>query len=132
MFTVSKWDVTDEAITSRVELQARPWNAYHGIRHCGHPRVAESVVALFPSLPARNGSQNAVDGEMYHMEWQLIETAPKDGTWVLAFESPNMRVVRWGSVGVHLFSGRSGDERWNDGEYDFAPTHWMPLPEPPK
>lgn len=62
-------------------------------------------------------------------EWQPIETAPKDGKWVLITEDSGtwMEVARW------------YDDCWcsypqtmfgvMDGE---APaSHWMPLPEPP-
>ena len=71
-------------------------------------------------------------------QWQPIETAPKDDTMLLLW-----------SMGIHLGSwrvddGYSGDEEpsWFDNSYDsfttgysaspLNPTHWMPLPEPPK
>ena len=62
--------------------------------------------------------------------WQSIETAPKDGTHILAFiperELDLIYVVKW-------LSGRANHWEEADGEqfaiYD--PTHWMPLPEPP-
>ena len=77
------------------------------------------------------------------MGWQPIETAPKDGTWVLLTggtvdgswdgDTAPMVVVGqylppWGSEAIWHFA-------WYDngyyGEYS-NPTHWMPLPEPPK
>lgn len=66
-------------------------------------------------------------------EWQPIETAPKDGTAFLAFEpSEDDDPPR---IGVCYIS-TSGDliENVSAGfadDYSFAPTHWMPLPEPP-
>lgn len=54
--------------------------------------------------------------------WRPIETAPKDGTEVLIWDS-HMRVRR---IGFYDFG-------WYDQEGRIAcPTHWMPLPEPPK
>jgi hypothetical protein len=61
--------------------------------------------------------------------WQLIETAPKDGTRILAWDGLCMMVLWWGSGGWY-------DAQWVtvhlDNNRPFAPTHWMPLPEPPK
>lgn len=61
------------------------------------------------------------------MEWQPIETAPRDGTPVLAATSRS-QYVAWNN-------GRS--DMWvfvDDGRgnsFFFRPTHWMPLPPPP-
>lgn len=81
------------------------------------------------------------------MDWQPIETAPKDGTVVLIYQGKEecccatakyvdtshkeLEVV--GQKGKKVISEwveyTSG--YWDaDGFYD--PTHWMPLPEPPK
>jgi hypothetical protein len=72
------------------------------------------------------------------MEWQPIETAPKDGTWILVTGGdigynwdgdtiPAVTTAQW-----HY---KSWQMAWFDsgclGEYD-NPTHWMPLPQPPK
>ena len=59
------------------------------------------------------------------MEWQPIETAPKDGTRVLVHE-PGMEpeIAHW-SGGV-WWIGQSDDFQFPGGI-----THWMPLPEPP-
>jgi len=77
--------------------------------------------------------------------WQPIETAPKDGTWVL-LRSGDIDYGWDGDtkppavVGQYVVSEdpeeASGGWQfaWYDsgvyGEYD-NPTHWMPLPAPP-
>jgi hypothetical protein len=69
------------------------------------------------------------------MEWQKIETAPKDGTPFLATDGrffevlnqpPGCELGVWQQLkpGTRLWSGAS--VRHTD------PTHWMPLPPPPK
>lgn len=74
---------------------------------------------------------------MSEKEWQSIETAPKDGTPILVARQHK------------AFGWVRGWARWEDvrgisgwisrgffpipGELGLAhPTHWMPLPEPPK
>lgn len=67
------------------------------------------------------------------MEWQPIETAPKDGTHILGYADTveEMAVINCLPT-------------WHDDEWSlsvsckpasdnyFRPTHWMPLPKPPK
>ena len=66
-------------------------------------------------------------------EWQPIETAPKDGTTVLLF-SPGYG--RW--LGSHTgkpvwYCSKIGDRDIPPPKSEISkPTHWMPLPEPPK
>lgn len=64
------------------------------------------------------------------MTWQPIETAPKDGTEILACTEgfpESHRIVHWYSD-----AGCWWD---HDGLFDYPDdpwlTHWMPLPEPP-
>jgi hypothetical protein len=63
------------------------------------------------------------------MEWQPIETAPKDGTDVLLWvpDGTYFSLMMTGS-----YEGE--DMGWCDnarGSPGFDPTHWMPLPPPP-
>ena len=64
-------------------------------------------------------------------EWQPIETAPKDGSKILAHMRDNddlgpliliwhdeRWIVSWDNTDI--------TEHWGD-----IPTHWMPLPSPP-
>lgn len=57
--------------------------------------------------------------------WQPIETAPKDGAPILAYEPrwQTSLILRWGR-----YSQTFEDDEGNPCD----PTHWMPLPEPPK
>lgn len=79
--------------------------------------------------------------------WQPIETAPKDGTWVFLCggktddesaatiaDLSRPVVAQWST----WLNGQTTYGRWQfcwfdggyDGEYE-RPTHWQPLPEPP-
>lgn len=60
------------------------------------------------------------------LEWQPIETAPKDGSPILLYSSDD------GCHQGYWFEG-SDDTGWcTDGLFSNGWTHWMPLPEPPK
>lgn len=72
------------------------------------------------------------------MEWQPIETAPKDGARVDLWGKNMLRWDRGGERIVNVAWGKvtdwMGTERydWMHGRgEDFKPTHWMPLPPPP-
>ena len=59
-------------------------------------------------------------------EWRPIETAPKDGVFVLITDGD---VVQIGYYEDHLMAWRSDADQcrlWSD------PTHWQPLPAPPE
>ena len=68
--------------------------------------------------------------KLSHVQWQPIETAPKDGTqimlWITGLE-PRPRIGFWSERGI--------DSGWYSlqSQYfiGFDVTHWMPLPSPP-
>lgn len=76
------------------------------------------------------------------MEWQPIETAPKDGREIIVYG------VRRGDWGYTDDESTWTGARWSAGSYGFpgswleskarpnystgfTPTHWIPLPAPP-
>ena len=72
------------------------------------------------------------------MEWQPIETAPKNGTWVLVtggyidycWEGETQPDVTAAQYVINI----GWQMAWYDSGYYGgykSPTHWMPLPKPP-
>lgn len=74
-------------------------------------------------------------------EWQPIETAPKDDTFVL-LATPTSRVALYGFWDGKQYNFCDEPEwseamqedyflmnSWREGR---GPTHWMPLPSPPQ
>lgn len=67
------------------------------------------------------------------MNWEPIDTAPKDGTEILAWDRMVLRVA-WQNP------WDDGNEGWHLGQFlmfgnettHCQPTHWMPLPKGPK
>jgi hypothetical protein len=93
-----------------------------GYRSTLNDKIAEQAVTI-----------ERLSAELERRQWQPIETAPRDGTNILAIVSGN-----------HPDSGEAFtpevvfwriDQWWNDcwgyDSTDYEPTHWMPLPEPP-
>jgi hypothetical protein len=83
------------------------------------------------------------------MTWQPIETAPKDGTKVLVLFNGEPHVAQYAPIWspenkrwmVNHPRWRADDMQMvseiDPNEHQIAygmkgPTHWMPLPEPPK
>jgi len=60
-------------------------------------------------------------------EWQPISSAPKDGTEILGYDGVTMENIKW-RLGLWVTSWGHDEQYSLDGE----PTHWMPLPPPPK
>jgi hypothetical protein len=64
-------------------------------------------------------------------EWQPIETAPRDETYILGYADGEMTVVHWRDYdGEGCWQLAVSGLHADDGEW--WPTHWMPLPKPPK
>lgn len=75
------------------------------------------------------------------MKWKPIDTAPKDGTWVLAFPKPSAHksppvVVRWEEHDSHRYGNKITLKGWatvSSSEPSIGNlTHWMPLPPAPE
>lgn len=68
------------------------------------------------------------------MSWRPIDTAPKDGTWVLVTRrgcGPEfVSCVSWRTYHPNA----AGKAAWRDAAGHQQPlvTHWMPLPELPR
>lgn len=59
------------------------------------------------------------------LQWQSIETAPKGGKAILL-------CVQKKKGKAKIFVSNYWQEHWLEVPGDDRPTHWMPVPEPPK
>ncbi len=70
------------------------------------------------------------------MQWQPIETAPRDGTRILATDGVEVSTTHWEdcwACHAEIAHGPGDDGGWTiyDHHEEWNPTHWMPLPPPP-
>lgn len=80
-------------------------------------------------------------------KWKTIDSAPRDGTCVLLCKAVNAdgRAIDWtgdlktAQVYIQVAAWWGGEEAWivycdmvREPALHFDPTHWMPLPSPPK
>ena len=77
-------------------------------------------------------------------EWQEIESAPKDGTVLLGYDSDEGGGISMGVVVIYWWDADEDDPEQYPAEWRVHEigtgdeieraniTHWMPLPEPPK
>jgi hypothetical protein len=71
------------------------------------------------------------------MEWQVIETAPRDGTRLFLYlpQTPGYRAaVRQIVIGAFSLTNKKWrvEKTYPGWVQQDRITHWMPLPEPPK
>ena len=68
--------------------------------------------------------------EVNNMQWQPIETAPKDGTRILLCSNGGaVWMGHWVCrSGAYLINGWT---RYNQVDIGWEPSNWMPLPAPP-
>jgi hypothetical protein len=79
--------------------------------------------------------------QRHTMNWQTIDTAPKDGTQFLVWSSGTgrwPRIARWceftdKSQGLATPGGLRNGFGWIGLDHPELgePSHWMPLPDPP-
>lgn len=73
-------------------------------------------------------------------QWQLIDSAPKTTEWSSDGHEYGAYILAWPVFGevarVRWWQSKDGDKLWcnflEDGGNAVHPTHWMPLPNPPK
>jgi hypothetical protein len=74
------------------------------------------------------------------VDWQPIETVPKDGTTILLHQAGVICTAKWISeinewwetVSPTKKELRSEMSGYWDADDIYDPDHWMPLPAPPK
>lgn len=101
------------------------WNAtterfHHEHITLGRAASLERYVYECPVLTTDEVDARVAEGR--HI-WRPIGTAPLNGTEILVWDSMRFAdVAYWDPLSL----------RWTNGDHQLTPTHWMPLPEPPK
>ena len=95
-------------------------------RYCGGPLFADGEGGWSCPVRDRHTALLRVPPSPYPSAWQLIETAPKDGSTVLGY-TPYSSVL----VGDVYYSVEL--EQWERlPDAHVRPTHWQALPAPPR
>lgn len=79
-------------------------------------------------------------GKVMSYQWQPIESAPKNSTNIWVWTGKDMGVAFWYEWWREALNIAADGPRPVEGVWEWAddcdgpctPTHWMPLPEPPK
>lgn len=94
-------------------------------------RKGSTLDRIFKEWSDSIGLKSELESLKAAQGWNPIETAPKDGSNILATwidtwaDAPHIESVTWS--GDHWFYTYDGDSPQKGNE----PTHWMPLPIPP-
>lgn len=101
----------------QVAVRIDQYDVANGLLIASAPEMADTI----SHLTAENERLRAA------LQWQPIETAPRDGTEILAV----YRSVHSDWYGVAMWAEtKRGEGKWF---WDYAPrpSHWLPLPPPP-
>lgn len=68
------------------------------------------------------------------MEWQSIEMAPKDGSYIISLVKGFLPTIAWWAGNEWTNDRQEKDRAFSKHyaeQHSYAPTHWLPLPLPP-
>lgn len=112
-------DAAAQAITAR-GLDGAPVTIANGV----YSRSRLDAIAIIRSLTPPASA------------WREIETAPKDGSFVLLFSPKGGRQIAFYEertiLGHPAWFAPIEEQRVGGGAYTYDPTHWQPLPSPPE
>lgn len=133
---------------SEIELKAREllaaaYEAEGFAKHAAKTRAGLKFTAVYEQVVMRAliaaiaGSQSDVGIPTSVPQWQPIESAPKDGSLIIACYAPLYDKNGFAPLAVSwrtYHPNAQGKEEWRDaqGAKVRAITHWQPLPAPPE
>jgi hypothetical protein len=90
--------------------------------HCAVSLLAV-VAALYETRTERDRLTTELAAAKRDAEWQLIESATKDGQWIITFDGMEVEPNYW-SKDFKMWAKTRGTKQ-------DTVTHWKPLPAPP-
>lgn len=96
---------------------------------CGSMTHESGLFQQHPTCEAGVLRKRVEELEKKH-SWRPIRTCPHNLEWVLGYDEKD------GEIGMIIYDWKTTEDftmrSWTDGMRTWTPTHWMPLPEPPK
>lgn len=125
--------MTDSLDTPRPEAREAvhelDGKAYPGSRTCEHWQTVRAELLRLQSTESRAERAEAELAALKaRIQWRPLSTAPTDGTCILVSDADgDVRQAKWDKPGWWC-----GYDCYGNDAFVERPTHWMPLPPPPK
>lgn len=136
--TAANCEVVAAALAGQIEaLEARTGHNIYAVRLAVDHRNSAKRETQFADDIAAVLSRMCGPGEVVVQGWQPIETAPKDGSWFLSTRGGVPYVTSWDDGEGRFFTFNRSYEAIREKYEGIAdavwePTHWQPIPKPPK
>lgn len=113
-----------------IETRAREMLARHYRQSEYPPMVQESFNLVYGRVDRREQAALGAIGEAMASPWIGIETAPKDGTWIIICKAgrDEVLIAFWHRLMGAWWGQGGSDGQWEKWE---KATHWMPIPAIP-
>ena len=130
----------EKSMTQTINNKVEMWWCDDGQFCIAVNNKINEVTATLTRLEAFALGHSILDPARPETDWRDIDTAPKDGTHILAYRLPlGIRFTNLTNppTVVHWFDDPCAPGFYTsvnsiEPEHSFDPTHWMPLPDPPK
>ncbi len=114
-----KYEIVDPAIRRVVERETARLQAELADADAANDRLEGIIQGLAAECRQHKADLAAL------RDWQPIETAPRDGSTVIVFDSKHKDVVA-------AYFSEYDRSWWVLGQGEVLPTHWRPLPPAPE
>lgn len=114
------------AFTEAICLGVDAWGGVEK-RYCFHPSNFNDMLLAFYRLKSQHDEPSgwiSARPKPYPHQYPTIESAPKDGTYIRAFNFDQFGCIQWGRTAAFQ-NGWVEVDSTNDGQ-PIDPTHWAP------
>lgn len=124
----NEWFIAQTIRDDRVVLRALPEEYTYDYKTADETYFKASFIKRWMQFPDSSYTAPASQPARV-VEWQPIESAPKDGRCLLGNMRGHMRVIYWDNF--HFDDDPPDGWKISGTHYPCSPTEWMSLPTPP-